>query len=451
MKVVLNTIILTLTLYFRNHFEQYIVYIYDFRLETALDVPIPYWDSTIDYEMDDPTQSILWSKRYYGNGIGYVKTGPFANFQTPVGPLYRNIGSDGSLFNKRDINIIFNKFRLSQISEPNADERASLEGQHNGVHIWVDGQMNNLDVSPHDPVFFAHHSFVDYIWEVFRTLQSQRGIDPTTDTFAPPVNVTFQNITEPTVGLAGYYNNDGYSKRIAAMVQYGKPLLCPLCSKSKDVYCDKMKHVCVSERRSPFEYRGKLEDAKKAAKDGGMEKDGPNYKPFGLYNRDTRTRMDSVTMDYDQTMQNGGNRNTDNSFVMFMMNGDRPLNMRQTMTNEPYVIMNGRRMNTRNLNGNHIILDRGNGVYVANHGVRSEYTMDLNVNPRNVYQNNNFGNQNAFHVQSEPIFRGRHPIIPQTGSHSNGNINGIGYQNNYNQLRMLPVNNIRKSTYALRA
>jgi hypothetical protein len=36
-----------------------------------------------------------------------------------------------------------------------------------------------------------------------------------------------------------------------------------------------MKHVCVSERRSPFEYRGKLEDAKKAAKDGGMEKDGP--------------------------------------------------------------------------------------------------------------------------------------------------------------------------------
>ena len=150
-------------------------------------------------------------------------------------------------------------------------------------------------------------------------------------------------------------------------------------------------------------------------------------------------------------MQNGGNRNTDNSFVMFMMNGDRQLNMRQTMTNEPYVIMDGRRMNTRNLNGNHIILDRGNGVYVANHGVRSEYTIDLNVNPRNVYQNNNFGNQNAFHVQSEPIFRGRHPIIPQTGSHSNGNINGIGYQNNYNQLRMLPVNNIRKSTYALRA
>jgi hypothetical protein len=114
-----------------------------------------------------------------------------------------------------------------------------------------------------------------------------------------------------------------------------------------------MKHVCVSERRSPFEYRGKLEDAKKAAKDGGMEKDGPNYKPFGLYNRDSRARMDSVTMDYDQTMQNGGNRNTDNSFVMFMMNGDRPLNMRHTMTNEPYVIMDGRRMNTRNLNGNH--------------------------------------------------------------------------------------------------
>jgi hypothetical protein len=71
--------------------------------------------------------------------------------------------------------------------------------------------VNNIEASSHDPVFFTHHSFVDHIWEIFRGLQMKCGIDPTTDTVQPPENVTLQNVTDPSVGLTGYYNEDAHS------------------------------------------------------------------------------------------------------------------------------------------------------------------------------------------------------------------------------------------------
>jgi hypothetical protein len=40
------------------------------------------------------------------------------------------------------IDNVLRKSQLSQISEPTAMEESSLEGHHNGVHIWVDGLMN---------------------------------------------------------------------------------------------------------------------------------------------------------------------------------------------------------------------------------------------------------------------------------------------------------------------
>jgi hypothetical protein len=40
-----------------------------------------------------------------------------------------------------------------------------------------------------------------------------RGIDPTIDIPDPPENVTFQGGNDPSVGLFGFYNRDGYSTR----------------------------------------------------------------------------------------------------------------------------------------------------------------------------------------------------------------------------------------------
>jgi tyrosinase len=40
----------------------------------------------------------------------------------------------------------------------------SLEMIHNSPHRSVGGDMNNLQASPNDPIFFSHHAYIDLIW-----------------------------------------------------------------------------------------------------------------------------------------------------------------------------------------------------------------------------------------------------------------------------------------------
>jgi hypothetical protein len=304
-----------------------------FSFESALGVPIPYWDSRMDFEMTNPTQSILWTHKYFGNGFGMVKTGPFANFNTPIGLLFRNIGSDGSLFSMEGIDNVLRKSQLSQISEPTAMEESSLEGHHNSVHIWVDGLMNNLALSPHDPIFYNQHCFVDYVWEQFRRKQMENGINPYTETVTPPDTVEFQNRTDPAVGLTGYYNIDGYSKMIANLYTYSSRTQFPVCSSGPGMFCDNRKQAHVSRQRPPQEYEGQRNEAMSMAMDMGMMNNGPNAKPFDLYSRDMRVRMDSVTMDY-ESMSTGNDAS--------MMNND--MNMHMEYANP--MSRNGMRMRT---------------------------------------------------------------------------------------------------------
>ena len=218
--------------------------------------------------MLDPTKSIVWTAKYFGNGFGEIETGPFAGFQTPGGSLIRNIGSDGMLFDKRMIPRIWSKIWLREISDPTAEEDDDLEDQHNGVHIWVDGHMNNLALSPHDPVFWLHHCFVDYIWEVFRMRQLARGVNPTYDFV--PTNITGQNSDETAFGIEGYINRDGYSDRIARVVQYDPMPRCPYCGLSSDMYCDRNIGFCVSREQPSRTYQGNPVLARQVAKVNGL-------------------------------------------------------------------------------------------------------------------------------------------------------------------------------------
>lgn len=44
----------------------------------------------------------------------------------------------------------------------------ALEYTHGNVHIFVGGDMYDPYTSGNDPLFYLHHSFVDYIWEMYR-------------------------------------------------------------------------------------------------------------------------------------------------------------------------------------------------------------------------------------------------------------------------------------------
>ena len=172
-------------------------------------VTVPYWDSTLDEALPDPTQSVLFTETFLGDGFGIVQTGPFAHWNTLAGPLTRNIGQSGQLFKPADIARVTTRLRLAEISEPNAPVNSSLEFHHNQVHLWVGGQMASLHTAAHDPVFWLHHSYVDYVWEQFRRYQRANGVDPTRD-YPTFVNDSMHLAGAP-MGLSNLRNIDGMS------------------------------------------------------------------------------------------------------------------------------------------------------------------------------------------------------------------------------------------------
>ncbi|CAC5400394.1 unnamed protein product [Mytilus coruscus] len=217
-------------------------------------VTVPYFASDLDDPLDDPTHSVIWSDIFMGNGDGVVKTGPYGNWKTPSGPLVRNIGSMGQLLSSSRIGRILSKNRTEEISEPTAQYDTNLERQQYLVNRWIGGgggQMSDLNSAAHDPAYFNHLAYVDYIWEQFRMLQRQKGINPAKDY---PVGRGIPSTTEP-IGFGTLQNIDGYSSYFTESVYTYEYL--PECSIDHtdcgSVYlrCDTSVHVprCVSLTR----------------------------------------------------------------------------------------------------------------------------------------------------------------------------------------------------------
>ncbi|KAJ8303322.1 hypothetical protein KUTeg_019718 [Tegillarca granosa] len=183
-------------------------------------VTIPYWDSTKDFDMPDPVMSVVWTSQFFGNGDGIVTSGPFANWITGDNePLIRNIGSSGMLMSRQGVrNILAQTFHYEITEGTAVSPENSIEIQHNAVHNWVDGTMAGLNTAPQDPVFYAHHCYIDYVWNLFRRQQKARGINPAND--YPPTNNSFHQPLFRMVGFEPLRNIDGYSNFWDEIVSY---------------------------------------------------------------------------------------------------------------------------------------------------------------------------------------------------------------------------------------
>ncbi|XP_033748667.1 putative tyrosinase-like protein tyr-3 [Pecten maximus] len=213
-------------------------------LEAALGVPIPYWDSRLDYDMADPTDSVLWTSEFFGPGFGIEDSGPFADWKTPDNEsLVRNIGNNGSLVSSSMVDTLLRYTRHSRAVEPTIN---SIEDIHEGPHRWVDGQMSSLETAPQDPIFFLHHSFIDYIWYMFRENMRKRGdIDPALDyPCKGPVTHRPYATMAPFGNLPNIY---GYSDHLESLTHYIPSPTCPDCGGSSDLYCDKTLGRCKSK------------------------------------------------------------------------------------------------------------------------------------------------------------------------------------------------------------
>ncbi|XP_060590290.1 tyrosinase-like protein [Ruditapes philippinarum] len=158
--------------------------------------------------------------------------------------------------------MVLTRCRIRDITAPTAMVQFNLERYHGGPHNWVGGQMSGLNTAAHDPVFFLHHAFVDYIWELFRIRQARFcGVNPSTDY---PPTMGLHAAERPMDGFPQYRNVDGYrSYWTQFWYRYERSPTCsmwqPFCG-SPYLRCDMARQRCVSMARMgpfllPFELR----------------------------------------------------------------------------------------------------------------------------------------------------------------------------------------------------
>ncbi|OWF55163.1 Tyrosinase-like protein 1 [Mizuhopecten yessoensis] len=273
--------------------------IYLALLEIALGVPVPYWDSSLDYYMDQPTDSIVWTAEFFGNGFGAVEEGPF-QWMTPEGvPLVRNIGNDGTLINSDVIAAVLSRRFHRQIVEPSQNPRFSLEVHHNGPHVWMDGQMSAPATAAQDPVFFMHHAFIDYIWSLFRSLQRANGINPEED--YPRTRVRMHQPWDRMIPF-GLRNFHGYSNFFESLNVYDPSPRCPDCGGNPYLECggDRCRsRVALSPSRpSEFGFVGGVPSSfgGQARSQATLQRTGalPIGRRFQAFFRDPRVRGDTM-------------------------------------------------------------------------------------------------------------------------------------------------------------
>ncbi|KJH52769.1 shTK domain protein [Dictyocaulus viviparus] len=257
---------------------------------------LPYWDSTLDGALARPTDSVLFSSELGGNTNpqGFVNSGPFTNWQTLEGQanIKRAIGAKGSPMKESEIDFVMQQNRIDQVlafssprpgqanikraigakgspmkeSEidfvmqqnridqvlafssprpgcPYRTDYNCLEYTHGSVHIFIGGDMFDTSTSANDPLFFLHHSFIDFIWEMWRQQRQNRA---EREILYPPDNqlcASSQHFAaSPMNPFAPMRNIDGLSNKYTDNLYEYAPR--PTCSQSKPdcgsryLFCD---------------------------------------------------------------------------------------------------------------------------------------------------------------------------------------------------------------------
>lgn len=79
----------------------------------------------------------------------------------------------------------------------------SMENLHGAVHVWVGGTMGQVPTAAYDPIFWSHHAFIDYLWQLWQT--SPNGEPPPDnmmDVVLDPFPVRVRDMLD--IGRLGY-------------------------------------------------------------------------------------------------------------------------------------------------------------------------------------------------------------------------------------------------------
>uniref|UniRef100_A0A0N4ZUJ2 Tyrosinase_Cu-bd domain-containing protein n=1 Tax=Parastrongyloides trichosuri TaxID=131310 RepID=A0A0N4ZUJ2_PARTI len=161
------------------------------RFEIALklvdpSISVPYWDSVMDSYLPNPADSISFSALFFGESPpgGMVFNGPFVGFRTLEGQpgITRHLGREGHLLTEQNVNTALSQNNIISTLAYTAPLRGciypsffgAIEYIHGAVHNWLGGTVLKISTSVNDPIFFQHHSFVDYLFEMWRQTKQNR-------------------------------------------------------------------------------------------------------------------------------------------------------------------------------------------------------------------------------------------------------------------------------------
>ncbi|KAK6739569.1 hypothetical protein RB195_008209 [Necator americanus] len=225
-------------------------------------VALPYWDSTLDSSIPDPSKSVLWSDELMGSqdSDGQMRRGAFKGWYTSDHTRYfkRNIGAKGQLLIGSVVSNLINGGTLRDILSFTArsqycSERAgwgALEYIHGGPHVYTGGDMEYIPISTNDPLFFNHHCMIDLIWEQWR---QKHQTERERETSYPPDNEACSSSAHyGNVQMVPFYpftNRDGLSNKYTGNLYEYAPR--PTCSQSKPNGCGSKYLFCDFSHGTP--------------------------------------------------------------------------------------------------------------------------------------------------------------------------------------------------------
>ncbi|KAF8372386.1 hypothetical protein PRIPAC_78815 [Pristionchus pacificus] len=161
------------------------------RFEIALrlvdpSLSLPYWDTTLEGALADVKYSCLWSTELMGDTMnGPVDTGAFRGWTNiDGGTIVRNLGQDSQrVLNTNDRNQALAKRTIEGIMAYTSPRQGCpfplqwdcMEFAHGFSHVYVGGEMLTQHTAAFDPIFFLYHSYIDSLWEIWRTQRQSRS------------------------------------------------------------------------------------------------------------------------------------------------------------------------------------------------------------------------------------------------------------------------------------
>lgn len=163
---------------------------FELALQAAVNdttITLPYWDWNFSGASNPFTPDFLGGDGDFAQG-GRVTVGPFAlatgKFDIRIWDdgtgdpgLRREFGEDATAWLPTSSDISAGLAKTPYWPGPSSFVTVAEGVLHNPVHRWIGGNMADA-TSTNDPVFFLHHTFLDFLWERWKqqhpTLQPYR-------------------------------------------------------------------------------------------------------------------------------------------------------------------------------------------------------------------------------------------------------------------------------------